>query len=410
MNLPQDPLLADVDRRWVSECHPDLGHDPLPTSPCYDPAFYARELEHLWRRVWLHVGRVEEIPHPGDYFVKEFAPYHYSLLVLRGHDGQVRAFHNVCSHRCNKLAWEARGAAGRGLTCKFHGWTYDTTGALRHVPDRAMFPPGFAPAGHGLTPLPTDVWEGFVFVHLGTPERTLREQLGRCGQRLEGYPFHEFTEAYRYTTRIRCNWKVGMDAFSEAYHAPYLHRRTFEDSLSGAQNPDCHLLDVHLDTLCRHATVYANPDYRPSRVGALAYQLGGASVAKREVSFDHLPAGVNPSRSRHWAFDIDALFPNYNLYVSSENYLSHQFWPISPTESLWEGRLYFRPAHSAAERFAHEYARSLQLGAWLEDTGTMERTQEVLASGVRTHFVLQEQEVLIRHFYKVLADVLEGRA
>ena len=401
MNEPTDPLLGDVGRRWCAE-HPELGDGRIPVRGLHDPEQFERERKRAFRRTWLHVGREDELPGPGDYIVKDIAVLRTSLLLVRGDDGVIRGFHNVCSHRVNKLAWDDCGHAARGFSCKFHSWTYDLRGRLVHLPDAQMFP-GLDRAEHGLTPVAAQVWQGFVFVNFAPePAQDLRSYLGGVGAALQGYPFGEMTESYRYRAVIECNWKVGVDAFSEAYHAPYLHRLTFEDSLSGPLNPDCHLLDVRLDHAHRHSVIYANPDYRPSPVGALAYALGGASVAKRERDLGKLPPGVNPSRSPYWAFAIDGFFPNYNLYVSADNYLSHQFWPISPTRSLWEGRLYFRPAGSAAERFAHEYARSLQLGAWLEDTGTMENTQQVLASGAKTHYILGEQEVLIRHFYQVL--------
>ena len=406
MNNPTDPLLQDVGRHWCRE-HPELGNDRIPVRPLYDPQQFELERDRVFRRTWLHVAREQELPGPGDYLVKEIAVLGASLLLIRGEDGVVRGFHNVCSHRVNKLVWEPCGNAGRGFSCKFHAWTYDLQGRLVFLPDAEMFP-GLDRAEHGLTEVHTALWEGFVFVNFAaTPEQSLEAFLGRTGAALQGYPFGEMTEAYRYEAIIDCNWKVGIDAFSEGYHAPYLHGLTFEDSLTGPLNPDCHLLDVRLDERHRHAVIYANPEYQPSPVGALAYGLGGASVAKRARDLDTLPPGVNPSRSAHWAFNIDGFFPNYNLYVSAENYLSHQFWPISPTRSLWEGRLYFRPAGTAAERFAHEYARSLQLGAWLEDTGTMENTQQVLASGAKTHYLLGEQEVLIRHFYQVLNGYLQ---
>ena len=100
MSARNDP--ATFNDRWHWQ-YPDLGTGPVPIEPIVSPEYFALERERIFRRTWLHMGRVEQIPEAGDYFVKELPVCRTSILVVRGKDGQVRAFHNVCSHRCNKL-------------------------------------------------------------------------------------------------------------------------------------------------------------------------------------------------------------------------------------------------------------------------------------------------------------------
>ena len=116
----------------------ELGTHPVPIEPCVSSAYFEQEREQLFRRVWLNVGRVEDLPKAGDYFVKDLAVCHTSILVVRGKDDQIRAFHNMCSHRGNKLAWATQGAC-QLLTCKFHGWSYGLDGQLKFVPDEERF-------------------------------------------------------------------------------------------------------------------------------------------------------------------------------------------------------------------------------------------------------------------------------
>src|SRR5579862_5022752 len=111
--------------RWVKE-NLDLGTDPVPLESCYSDAHYQLEREAIFKRCWLIVGRVEEITKPGEFFVKDLPVADTSVLVVRGMDGQVRAFHNMCSHRANKVVWDERGTCKRYFTCPFHNWTYDT--------------------------------------------------------------------------------------------------------------------------------------------------------------------------------------------------------------------------------------------------------------------------------------------
>ena len=114
--------------------YPHLGTGPIPVEVFTSEERFEQEREHVFKKVWLNVGRVEQIPNPGDYFVKDLAMCQTSILVVRGKDGQVHAFHNMCSHRGNKIAWDQQGTC-QMFTCKFHGWSYALDGSLKFVPD-----------------------------------------------------------------------------------------------------------------------------------------------------------------------------------------------------------------------------------------------------------------------------------
>src|SRR3546814_6689112 len=88
----------------------------------------------MFRRSWLYVCRVEEIPSSGDWFTKTIDILSVSAIIARGKDGEIRAFHNICSHRGMKLVWDQRGRGGK-FSCPYHAWLYDTQGALLNIPD-----------------------------------------------------------------------------------------------------------------------------------------------------------------------------------------------------------------------------------------------------------------------------------
>jgi len=92
-------------KRWHDR-YAELGIGPSPIEPYVSQAYFEREREHIFRRAWLNVGREEEIPKVSDYVVKDLPVGNTSILVVRGKDGRIRAFHNVCAHRGNKLVWE----------------------------------------------------------------------------------------------------------------------------------------------------------------------------------------------------------------------------------------------------------------------------------------------------------------
>src|SRR5271163_4661439 len=94
--------------RWVKD-NLDLGTGPVSTESCTSEAFYELERDRIFRRAWLNVARDEDLPRSGDYIVKNLEVSKTSILLVRGKDGKVRAFHNVCQHRGNRLAWEDKG-------------------------------------------------------------------------------------------------------------------------------------------------------------------------------------------------------------------------------------------------------------------------------------------------------------
>src|SRR5271169_5456522 len=99
---------ASTTWRWA-KAYPDMGDGPVSIEPCVSPAYFELEREKLFPHVWLNVGRVEEIPQPGDYVVKDLYAAQASVIVIRGKDQKIRAFHNMCSHRGNQVLWHECG-------------------------------------------------------------------------------------------------------------------------------------------------------------------------------------------------------------------------------------------------------------------------------------------------------------
>ena len=149
----------------------------------------------------------------------------------------MRGFHNICRHRGNKLVWndfpdEETSGTCRQFTCKYHGWRYDLDGSLTFVQQESEFF-DLDKDDYGLVPVQTEVWEGFIFVNLD-PDNTMsvKEYLGDLGAGLEGYPFGEMTQVYKYRANVGSNWKLFIDAFAEFYHAPVLHAKQATDDES----------------------------------------------------------------------------------------------------------------------------------------------------------------------------------
>ena len=154
---------------WTQH-YPELGTGPVSYEDSISPEHYELERKAIFERTWLNVGRVEQIPRKGSYFTRELSAARTSVIVVRDGDGEIRAFHNMCRHRGNKLMWqdypgEETSGTCRQFTCKYHGWRYALDGQLTFIQqeqeffdlDKGDFP---------LVEVNLDVWAGFIFVNV----------------------------------------------------------------------------------------------------------------------------------------------------------------------------------------------------------------------------------------------------
>jgi len=406
---------------WTEQ-YPELGTGPVNYEDSIDPAYYEAEREAVFKRTWLNVGRVESLPKTGSYFTKELAVASTSLIIVRGRDQQIRAFHNVCRHRGNKLVWndypgeEVKGVC-RQFTCKYHAWRYDLKGDLTFVQQEEEFF-GLDKSEYGLKEVRCEIWEGFVFVNLDPGAQPLSEYLGEMGKGLEGYPFHEMTEVFTYKAEVGSNWKLFIDAFAEFYHAPVLHMK---QAVKGEADK---LFNVGYEAL--HYELHS-PHSMISSWGGMSPPKDLSMVKPTErvlrsglfgpwdrpdiEGLDKLPPGLNPARHRAWGSDSFEFFPNMTLLVWAPGwYLTYHYWPTAVDKHIFEANLYFVPAKTARERLAQELAAVTFKEYALQDGNTLEATQTMLESRAVMDFPLNDQEILLRHLHKVVGDYVKEHA
>ena len=180
------------------------------------------ELEHarLWPKVWHVACTVDHVANPGDWFEHRLG--RYSVLLVRGDDGVLRAFQNVCRHRGNTIC-AGSGTGATELRCPYHRWAWDLTGRLREVPSRRGFGP-LRNADLPLLPVRVDTWARLVFVNLDLDAEPLADWLEGVPDDIAWANLNEFRGTYSTVTPVNCNWKVVNDGFSETYHVQGLHR------------------------------------------------------------------------------------------------------------------------------------------------------------------------------------------
>ena len=383
------------EKQWA-EKYPDLGTAPLPAEPYISDEFFALERDLVFHRNWIVVGRVDEIPEAGDYFVRDVAICKASILVVRGSDGVVRSFHNVCSHRSNKLVLDKRGSCAGGMYCHFHNWLYSDKGALLRVPDEENFF-DFDKRDHGLKPVLTDTCAGFVFIHLHPePVETLHDYLGGISDRLNDQHFHEMALMQTYGVTESANWKVGLDAQNELYHFPFQHRWISGDSLLMNDKKQCRYRDVTLYNYHSTWSCEYDPVSKPTPLKAALFKMNKKTRTSR------LPRMIGDT-------ELFTLFPNFEIVVMRvggvmTSYLTYQFWPLTVDSTLWEIRIHFRKPQTARELLQQEYYKCITRDTLQEDTASHETVHKGLVSRANSHMILQDNEIAIRHFHKVLKD------
>ncbi|MGC9542140.1 SRPBCC family protein [Streptomyces sp. UG1] len=386
---------------------------PVSYADSISPEFYEKERDAVFRRTWLNVGRVEQLPRKGRYFTKELDAARASVVVVRGMDGEVRAFHNVCRHRGNKLVWddypreETKGTC-RAFTCKYHAWRYDLAGKLTFVQQESEFF-DIDKSKYGLLQVQTEVWEGFIFVNLDPDNTTpLKDYLGKFAQGIDGYPFHKLTQVHKYRAEIGSNWKLFIDAFAEFYHAPILHSGQYEAG-EAAKIKKYGYEALAYDIDGPHSMVSSWGGIAPPKEKAMVKPIeralrsglfGPWDAPDIGLTAEELPPAINPIRSKVWGMDSFVFFPNFMLLIWRPNWvLTYHYWPTSYHTHIFEGTAYFVPPKNAFQRLQQELAVVSFKEYGLQDGNTLEATQTMLESRTLDTFPLCDQEVLLRHLH-----------
>ena len=188
----------------------------------FSPSVFSAERTRLFATTWQLLGPASRLVHPGDYVSEDIAGI--KILAIRGEDGVLRAFRNVCRHRGAQLVDDGTGNC-RTIRCPYHSWVYDQTGALKHTPwfgEDTEFELQRWP----LEPVFIEQWRNLVFVSIN-PDQTLAEQLGGTMSALADVEIDQYYLEAEHRVTFDANWKVYTDNFVEGYHIPGIHPEFF---------------------------------------------------------------------------------------------------------------------------------------------------------------------------------------
>jgi phenylpropionate dioxygenase-like ring-hydroxylating dioxygenase large terminal subunit len=302
----------------------------LPAWAYHDPRLFEIEKARLFRRHWQIVGHVSDIPEPGDWVTLDIADER--AVVIRGHDGVVRAFHNICRHRGTRVVAGEKGRCNKAIVCPFHGWAYNFDGTLRGIAERESFPP-LDRRDWGLKPIELEIWQGFLFVRFeasGLP--AVAELMAPYAADFEAFDVPSMVRipGNDWQDRLPANWKCLRDVDNEGYHVRQAH-------------PALH--DLYGDNY-RDAEWQGGTSRSDGLFNAGPGRLWSVRAYKRFVT----ATPVRGEQARRWSYYN--LFPNTVIGLYPDSAVWYQELPLSVGETIQRGRAYRFPNESRELRAA----------------------------------------------------------
>jgi carnitine monooxygenase subunit len=353
----------------------------LPGWLYFDPEFFEAEKRTFLRAAPQVVCHESEIREPGDWRTLEYLGE--SVIVIRGDDGAVRAFANVCRHRGSRLV-DGNGGCAKVLTCPYHAWSYARDGSLVGVPHRDEYP-GLKTEDLGLMPVALEDWRGFLFATLQSGAPSVAEMMGPYEQEVAPYRFEDLRVMGRVKIRPRAlNWKTIADNYADGLHIPVGHpglTRLFGRNYRIEAN-------THVDRMEGDLV-----DGESANLSERAYQRLLPRV-------EHLPE----SHRRKWLYY--KLFPNvaFDIYPDQVDFM--QFLPISATDTVIREISYALPDDRREMKAARHLNWRINRRVNAEDTELITRVQLGMQSPSYSPGPLGTSEVCLRSFAQKLRRLI----
>lgn len=362
----------------------DWDRSGLPGWSYHSPGLLDLEKEHVFRSHWQIVGHLSDLPAPGDYLTVDVVGER--ALLVRGRDGEVRAFHNMCRHRGSRVAAEPQGHCRNALVCPFHGWVYNLDGTLRGASCPESFP-ALDRHEFGLRPLELEIWMGFLFVRFRPgPQDSVASIMRPVEAEVAHYRVADMVPATGIHTQVSpVNWKSVRDVDNEGYHVAMAHPAL--QDLYGATYRD----EPFVDGLSRSFATYNAQGGR--RWSVRQYLKIGPEAA-------HLP---EPLR-RAWVYY--GLFPNTAFTLMPESVQFYQEFPLSTGETLLRGATYRYPGENRRQAAARRLAQRIDRDTAAEDVQLSVWSNESMLSEAFGGFYLSDLEYGLRTHHDHLRRLL----
>ena len=363
----------------------DWDRSGLPGWAYFSQELFELECETLFKTHWQFVCHVNEAAEIGAYVTFDVAGER--ALVIRGHDGILRGFHNLCRHRGSRIVPDARGVCNKAMVCPYHGWAYNLDGGLRGIANRDTFPPMQAEKW-GLKPLEMEIWNGLVFIRFQTgPQPAVAEILARFDDEIAPYDLANMvpTDSNSMDDLLAVNWKSVRDVDNEGYHVRQAH-------------PGLHQLygDGYFDE------PYANGTSRSVGTFNEAYGHRWSVRKYREI----LPEAENLPlhQRREWIYF--GMFPNFVLGLYPDSVIYYQEVPQSATQTVQRGMCYRRREESREMKAARYLSGRIDRDTAEEDQMLMVWSCEATKSSAYDGVIFSDLEYGVKTYHDHLRRLL----
>lgn len=369
----------------TSDIPSDWDRNGLPGWAYSNPELYQAEIDLIFRTHWQLVCHVNDLTEDGAYMTFDIAGER--ALIIRGKDGVIRAFHNLCRHRGSRLVDQDRGICKAALTCPFHGWTYNMDGTLRGAAQPSTFPK-LDPVEWGLKPVEMEVWHGFIFIRFTTgPQPSVATTLARFESEIRPYELSnmERVDGDFVFAEADVNWKSMRDVDNEGYHVARAH-----PSLQDLYGKNYHDEPFHNGT----ARSLGQFNKAPSTLWSVrAYR---ALVAQ----MTHLPEPHNAA----WLYI--GIFPNAVIGLYPDSVIFYQEVPTGVKHTLQRGAVYKYKDETRLMRAARYLSGRIDGLTADEDLQLTKWTDEAPLSSGFDGIILSDLEYGVKTYHDHLRHLL----
>jgi len=353
----------------------------LPGWTYHSQAMFDLERDQVLLKHWQVAGHVCDIPNPGDWLAFDFLGER--AILMRGQDGKVRAFHNLCRHRGARVVDGAQGHCKGAMVCPFHGWVYNLDGSLRG-PARPETFGQMDRAEFGLKPVELDIWQGFLFLRFDPgPQPDVATLMAPFAADFTAYGCEALLPVPTpdWAVTLPVNWKSVRDVDNEGYHVALAHPGLQE--LYGR---------TYVDRLLADGLSFSTGTFgdAPGRRWSVQHYVA------QSPDQPHLP----PHLQKAWTYY--GLFPNAVFAFTPESVQFYQDIPLSPGQTKLTGRMYRHPHETRAMRLSRYLAARIDRETSVEDQQLSIWSNESMKSRAFEGFHLSDLEYGVRRHHDLL--------
>jgi Rieske 2Fe-2S family protein len=378
--------MGNQDRHPLS---PRLDHCPegLPKAAYFDKSWYDREMATIFARQWVMAGRVADFP-AGK--MRRMAVGEAQVIIVRDSTGKLAAWHNSCPHRGSELCVKGEEEVGKLIRCPYHAFAFAAADGRLVSTAHAVPTDDFDRSAHGLRPVSTRIWNGFLFLNLSQTPPEIWSDVGL--KTLDNWPMDQLVTGHHWEHDIACNWKSFWENYSECLHCPGVHPEL------------CELVPVYGTGIMAPSEALGwvpdnNPPQSNLRAGALTWSKDGKLCGPAFTGLTEDEARVG--------FSFATLWPSAYIVAHFDYVRATRIVPLGPEKTRLIAEWYFLPETLAQPGFDAAEVASFAKLVMTQDGTAAETNQRGMASPVFKAARLMPEEYEIHRFQNWIRAEME---